>query len=70
MGLVVDTLQLTNVDKSEKYTNDVRADLDLRTILPTTLPSLLEDVPIAGQEERTETQEGSPSSNEPDSEEE
>ena len=31
---------LTNVDKSEKYSNDVRADLDLRTILPTTLPSL------------------------------
>jgi hypothetical protein len=61
---------LTNVDKSEKYTNDVRADLDLRTILPTTLPSLLEDVPIAGPEERTETQEGSPSSTEPDSEEE
>ena len=24
----------TNADKSEKYTNDVRADLDLRTILP------------------------------------
>jgi hypothetical protein len=34
---------LTNADKSEKYTNDVRADLDLRTILPTTLPPLLQD---------------------------
>jgi hypothetical protein len=29
---------LTNADKSEKYTNDARADLNLRTILPTTLP--------------------------------
>jgi hypothetical protein len=36
---------LTNADKSEKYTNDVRADLDLRSILPTTLLSLLEDIP-------------------------
>jgi hypothetical protein len=35
---------LTNADKSEKYTNDVRADLDLRTILPATLPPLLEDI--------------------------
>lgn len=31
---------LTNADKSEKYSNDVRADLDLRTILPTSLPPL------------------------------
>jgi len=31
---------LTNLEKSEKYSNDVRADLDLRTILPTTLPPL------------------------------
>ena len=35
---------LTNSDKTEKYTNDVRADLDLRTILPTTLPPLLENI--------------------------
>lgn len=35
---------LTNDDKTEKYTNDVRADLDLRTILPTTLPPLLENI--------------------------
>lgn len=35
---------LTNGDKTEKYTNDVRADLDLRTILPTTLPPLLENI--------------------------
>ena len=30
---------LTNVEKSEKYSNDVRTDLDLRKILPTSLPS-------------------------------
>lgn len=36
---------LTSADKSEKYTNDVRADLDLRTILPRTLPPLSEDIP-------------------------
>lgn len=35
---------LTDAYKSEKYTNDVRADLNLRTILPTTLPLLLEDI--------------------------
>ncbi len=35
---------LTNSDKTEKYTNDARADLDLRTILPTTLPPLLENI--------------------------
>ena len=28
----------TNAEKSEKYSNDVRSDLDLRTILPTSLP--------------------------------
>jgi hypothetical protein len=31
---------LTNAEKSEKYSNDVRADLNLRTILPTALPPL------------------------------
>ena len=59
---------LTNADKSEKYTNDVRVDLDLRTILPTTLPALLDDVQTSSQEEITEEQEGSPSND--DSEEE
>lgn len=29
---------LTNAEKSEKYSNDVRSDLDLTSILPTTLP--------------------------------
>jgi hypothetical protein len=33
---------LTNAEKSEKYSNDVRSDLDLRTILPASLPSLNE----------------------------
>ena len=29
---------LTNAGKSQKYSNDVRSDLDLRSILPTSLP--------------------------------
>jgi hypothetical protein len=59
---------LTNADKSEKYTNDVRADLDLRTILPTTLPSLLEDIPAEEPEDSNE--EDSTTANEPSQEEE
>ena len=59
---------LTNADKSEKYTNDVRADLNLRTILPTTLPPQLEDIPAAGPAEETEGQEGSPSNDDPEEE--
>ena len=35
---------LTNLEKSEKYSNDVRTDLDLRTILPTNL-SPIQKVP-------------------------
>ena len=31
---------LTNAEKSEKYSNDVRSDLDLRSILPTSLSIL------------------------------
>jgi len=54
---------LTNADKSEKYTNDVRADLDLRTILPTTLPPLLSEIstsqPEVGVEEEEDSQSGS-----------
>jgi hypothetical protein len=34
---------LTSADKTEKYSNDVIMDLDLKTIPPTTLPALLED---------------------------
>jgi hypothetical protein len=61
---------LTSADKSEKYSNDVRADLDLRTILPTTLSPLLEDIPPSQTEESTEEDEDSSSSNGVDSEEE
>jgi hypothetical protein len=50
------------------YTIDVRTDLDLGTILPTTLPSLLDDVQTLSPEEGTEEQGGSPSDDEPDSE--
>ena len=63
---------LTNADKSEKYTNDVRADLDLRTILPTTLPPLLEAIPSSQPEDDAgggEEEEDSPSANGPGSEE-
>jgi hypothetical protein len=78
-SLIDDVLQnvsaivtLTNADKSEKYTNDVRADLNLRTILPTTLPPLLEDIPASQPEETNAEEEGgdSLSGNEPGSEEE
>jgi hypothetical protein len=31
---------LTNEQKTEKYSNDVRSDLDLSAILPTSLPGL------------------------------
>jgi hypothetical protein len=31
---------LTNAEKTEKYSNDVRSDLDLRAVLPTSLPGL------------------------------
>src|SRR5918996_859297 len=34
---------LTNTEKSEKYSNDVRSDLDLGSILPTSLPALTLD---------------------------
>jgi hypothetical protein len=63
---------LTNADKSEKYTHDVRADLNLRTILPTTLPPLLEDIPASQPEGTNAEDEGedNPSGNEPGSEEE
>jgi hypothetical protein len=60
---------LTNADKSEKYTNDVRTDLDLRTILPTALPSLMEDAQTSLPDERTEEQEGGPSDEGPDTDE-
>jgi hypothetical protein len=36
-------ITLTNAEKSEKYSNDVRSDLDLESILPTSLPTLTLD---------------------------
>ena len=36
---------LTNEEKTEKYSNDVRSDLDLSAVLPTTLPGLNETLP-------------------------
>ena len=35
-------ITLTNAEKSEKYSNDVRSDLDLTAVLPTSLPALNE----------------------------
>jgi hypothetical protein len=39
---------LTNADKSEKYSNEVRADLDMRAILPTSLPAFVSPPSVAG----------------------
>jgi hypothetical protein len=39
---------LTNADKSEKYSNEVRADLDMRAILPTSLPAFVSPPSEAG----------------------
>ena len=38
---------LTNEEKTEKYSNDVRSDIDLRAILPTSLAALNETLPPA-----------------------
>ena len=38
---------LTNEEKTEKYSNDVRSDIDLRAILPTSLAALNETLPSA-----------------------
>ena len=38
---------LTNEEKTEKYSNDVRSDLDLSAVLPTSLPALNETLPAA-----------------------
>lgn len=49
----------TDADKSEKYTNDIRADLDLTTILPTTLPlPSLEEIPAPQSEGNNAEAEG------------
>lgn len=40
-------ITLTNAQKTEKYSNDVRSDLDLRAILPTSLPvSMLNETSV------------------------
>ena len=36
---------LTSEEKTEKYSNDVRSDLDLSAVLPTSLPALNETLP-------------------------
>jgi hypothetical protein len=38
---------LTNEEKTEKYSNDVRSDIDLNAILPTSLAALNETLPSA-----------------------
>lgn len=63
-------ITLTNEEKSEKYSNDVRADLDLRTILPTTLPSLQESLSPLPSEQSVEEEQNSPFNDEFNSEEE
>ena len=64
-------ITLTNAEKSEKYSNDVRADLNLRTILPTALPSLQENIsPLPSEQSDEEEQENIPSNDEFNSEEE
>jgi hypothetical protein len=60
---------LTNTDKSEKYTNDVRADLELKTILPTTLPPLLQDTSVVESQDSIEEEMDGSTANEPDPEE-
>jgi hypothetical protein len=60
-------ITLTNAEKSEKYSNDVRSDLDLRSILPTSLPmtvlneTLASSPPPSSVESSGENQEASSS---------
>jgi hypothetical protein len=63
---------LTNADKSEKHTNDVRADLNLRTILPTSVPPLSADIqaPVPEEDNAEEVPEDDPPDNEPGSDDE
>ena len=64
---------LTNAEKSEKYSNDVRSDLDLRSILPTSLPmtvlneTLASSPPPSSLESSGENQETSSSDEDSDS---
>jgi hypothetical protein len=65
---------LTNAEKSEKYSNDVRSDLDLRSILPVSLPvpTLNETLapPSPSAESIGESQEEAPSNDDSNSDEE
>ena len=70
-------ITLTNAEKSEKYSNDVRSDLDLGSILPTSLPvpALNETLappalPPTLAENIGENQEEAPSNDDSNSEEE
>ena len=64
---------LTNAEKSEKYSNDVRSDLDLRSILPTSVPmsvlneTLASSPPPSSLESSGENQETSSSDEDSDS---
>jgi hypothetical protein len=64
---------LTNAEKSEKYSNDVRSDLDLRSILPTSLPvtvlneTLASSPPPSSLESSGDNQEPSSSDEDSDS---
>ena len=63
-------ITLTNAEKSEKYSNDVRSDLDLRSILPTSLPmseTLASSPPPSSLESSGENQETSSSDEDSDS---
>ena len=40
-------ITLTNEEKTEKYSNDARSDLDMSAVLPTSLPALNETLPAA-----------------------
>ena len=40
-------ITLTNEEKTEKYSNDARSDLDMSAVLPTSLPALNETLPPA-----------------------
>ena len=70
-------ITLTNAEKSEKYSNDVRSDLDRRSILPTSLPmtvrvneTLASSPPPSSLESSGENQETSSSDEDSNSDEE
>jgi hypothetical protein len=50
-------IALTNAEKSEKYSNDAMIDLNLRTVLPNTLPPLQSNLLLRTEEITGENQE-------------